>query len=340
MLKQSLLLVTTLLTLSSSVLAADERWFEVEIYLFERQGTPFEEMVKNPANINKRAPIDMITPLFSTDITGASLGLEGCSAQEWIDDANRCDQQLKSNQVSHPSRIPMTVAASTPQYAKVGQSTVLLAQSQAQFGDIIKKLNRESGHRGLLHMTWQQSMLPRHLATPVRLFAGEDFSGRYDPDGMSISQQITPSEIPEFNFELGLNPTTTPAPLWQLDGKINIYLNHYLYVETALTLREEGTKVLPAQTTDGLPAHNAEAKVPYLFKIWMAQNRRVKSDEIHYFDHPNMGIILQIRKMTHPSEISADTLKQMGVTLDTTSPTPATDSLEQAGNTAHQTLSY
>ena len=40
---------------------------------------------------------------------------------------------------------------------------------------------------------------------------------------------------------------------------------------------------------------------PYLMSIPLEQNRRVKSDEIHYLDHPEMGMVIQIRKMAQPN---------------------------------------
>jgi len=39
-----------------------------------------------------------------------------------------------------------------------------------------------------------------------------------------------------------------------------------------------------------------ESQLPWLINHPMVQHRRVKSKEIHYFDHPDMGIIVQIRK--------------------------------------------
>ncbi|MCE9678387.1 peptidoglycan binding protein CsiV [Shewanella sp. AS1] len=317
MLKKTLLLASMLMSITHVALAADEeRWFEVEVYIFERQGQAFEQMDSNPANINQRQSVDMITPLFKTDITGASLGLEGCTEQEWVDDAERCNHQLSSTQISYPSTLPVSIGASDPQYAKEGESTVLLADSQAQFSEMINTLNREPGLKGLLHMTWQQSMQPRNLATPVRLVAGHDFSEQYQQNGYPIDKQAV-SEIPQFSFNLGLGQSTIKKPLWQLDGAINIYLDHYLYVETALTLREEGSKTptrfILARDSD---ANSAPEPIPFLFKVWMAQNKRVISDEIHYLDHPNLGMILQIRKMVQPNEMTPELLAELQISDD------------------------
>ncbi|MCG9722846.1 peptidoglycan binding protein CsiV [Shewanella sp. Isolate7] len=298
MLKKSLLLVTTLASLSGAAWADNERWFEVEVYLFERQGSQLEETLASPGNRHTRQPIDMISPLFATDITGTSLGLEGCNAQQWLETPEECDKQLQQAQVTHPSQIPATIGAPTPQYATLGAGTVLLADSQSQFGAMIDTLKREAGHKSLLHMTWQQSMLPRHQAKPVRLYGGEDYSDRFNEDGYAVNAapQLDNSDIPQFNFDLNFEEKQA-EPIWALDGTLNIYLNHYLYVETALTLHRAGSKTQPQPEDETLVS-----QIPYLHNIYMTQNKRVKSDEIHYFDHPNMGMILQIRKMEQPGE--------------------------------------
>jgi hypothetical protein len=43
--------------------------------------------------------------------------------------------------------------------------------------------------------------------------------------------------------------------------------------------------------------------MPFLQTIPLQQNRRVRSGQIHYFDHPQMGIVMQIRKMAQPTEV-------------------------------------
>ncbi len=282
---KKILLAATLISAVTPALAANERWFEVELYIFERQGNTFEEMVENPANISQRQPVDMILPLYTHVSSTAEQSV--CSEQEVQDNPEACEPQ-EDTSTSYPSQIPSSIGASEPQQAQIGQSTVLLASSQAKLTDMISKLRREAGHKSLLHMTWQQSMKSRRQAIPVRLVAGKDFSKSYSDDGLPIEHNS--------DAQYGLDSYYSQSPLqpiWQLDGAINIYLDHYLYIETALTLREEGRKT---NEIDG-----STSSMPYLFKVWMAQNKRVISNEVHYFDHPNMGMLLQIRKMEQPT---------------------------------------
>ena len=66
-------------------------------------------------------------------------------------------------------------------------------------------------------------------------------------------------------------------------------------------MRKEGTKDLDISQDylNEIIDENSQA-VPFLYAFPLTQNRRVRSDEIHYFDHPKMGMILQIRKMEQP----------------------------------------
>ncbi|WP_299789667.1 peptidoglycan binding protein CsiV [uncultured Shewanella sp.] len=302
MLRQTLLMLLGFISITELAYAQDERWFEVEVYLFERENVTSQEQAPQQVNLPKtNKAVDLISPLFSTNITGASIGLDGCSSHDWATNSDECNQQLKSSQVNHLSQIPSSIYAAEPQYGVPGGPAVLLSSSQSQFQEIIDKLAREPGNRSLLHMTWQQSMQPRHKAKPVRLFSGQDYASRFEANGQAIQSHQVESVIPQFDFFGDTLDSDSHKPVWKLDGTLNIYLNHYLYVETALNLREEGVKTLGImQDNTHLNETLESVTSPFLFAIPLTQNRRVRSDEIHYFDHPNMGMILQIRKMEQP----------------------------------------
>ncbi|MGL5667127.1 MAG: peptidoglycan binding protein CsiV, partial [Shewanella sp.] len=211
----------------------------------------------------------------------------------------------------HPSVIPSEIGSSNQAYASQGSGPVLLASSQGQFASIINSLSRERGNRSLLHMTWQQPMTGKSGSVPIRLFAGKDYSASYHFDGRQIVQQAMASAMQGTNGTTGMMTETSapllPSPVWQLDGTLNIYLSHYLYIETALNLRKEGRKLMPVAADEAsmnatnTAADPAKVMTPYLMSIPLEQNRRVKSDEIHYLDHPEMGMVIQIRKMAQPN---------------------------------------
>lgn len=123
--------------------------------------------------------------------------------------------------------------------------------------------------------------------------------------------------------------------MYELDGFIRVYVQHYLFIETDLVLREPGErKVLqdvsaaPAPLTgqsdtvlqdiaqDGEATNVAAVSTPnddvtfaglqklersyaiekFLQPYAFEQKHRMRSGEIHYLDHPLMGLIIQVTK--------------------------------------------
>ncbi|GIU15331.1 MULTISPECIES: peptidoglycan binding protein CsiV [unclassified Shewanella] len=309
------LAVSLLSSLSAAVSAAEERWFEVEVYLFERDAPSVEQWPAKVAETRTRKTVDFITPMVSTDLTAVSMGLNGCSSSDWATDSVNCNEQLSKANHKALADVPMQIAAPRPAVAHLGDGAVLLAETQSQFKDIIATISREKGTTSLLHMTWQQSMLPRSRAIPVKLYSGHDYSEQYEFNGQPIEVNTSASEFGNFDFMESQFSSDTQEPVWKLDGTINIYLQHYLFIETNFTLREEGYKTITLTQNERLMSPNTEESVadvsaqevtkPYLYAIGMQQNRRVRSDEVHYFDHPKMGMIIQIRKMQQPSAMTS-----------------------------------
>ncbi len=310
MLRQLAVSIATLIALSHSALARAEAWFEVEVYVFERQSQSSEQWPMAPIEGKTNGSVDLITPIFGQAVAsmGSTAGNGSDSAPctlVYDSDANsHCAETSDSANASpfgssstmsyrYPGAIPSEIGSGSKSYAAAGKGPVLLSSSQGQFANIINSLARDRGNHSLLHMTWQQPMSGKSSSVPMHLFAGKDFSKSYHYDGRQISQQTLSD---------GATEPSQDSPVWQLDGTLNIYLNNYLYIETALNLRKEGRKLLPVDNDGTNITTTTPQKVmtPYLMSVPLEQNRRVKSDEIHYLDHPEMGMVIQIRKMAQP----------------------------------------
>ena len=117
--------------------------------------------------------------------------------------------------------------------------------------------------------------------------------------------------------------------VWQLDGNMLIYVERYLHVETDLSLRIPGKEELELgsietslaaekllntlqinetnnnkntgfgwQLSDDFlrdDASQTSIVQDVLNKFIMQQTRRLRSNELHYIDHPLFGLIIQIR---------------------------------------------
>nr|WP_283104677.1 peptidoglycan binding protein CsiV [Shewanella olleyana] len=340
--------IAALTAMTVSINAQAKSWFEVEVFVFERQSNSLEQWQENTALPANRKNIDLITPMISNDITGVALGLTGCTSTDWTSSEVDCQDPLVSaNKTTFPSQVPFSIAAEEPQVAYLEEGPLLLAESQSEFADIISTVRREKDVRSLLHLTWQQDMQSRNRAKPIRIFAGKDFSEQFDYAGHPVSEKVE-DEFSTFDFSSFGSFVDEPQtkPVWELDGNINIYLSHYLFIETKLALRKPIQK--QTNTNDyyqySSDTNNEKVMSPFLQSIPMVQNRRVRSGEIHYFDHPNLGIIMQIRKMeqpttTKPEELAFDSETSIDDSLnglDTHSPNVNASGVMASGEGSNQ----
>lgn len=101
------------------------------------------------------------------------------------------------------------------------------------------------------------------------------------------------------------NKPIQETPVWQLDGLFKIYVEHYLYIESDFTIRKVGPHPSELARQPNLTEHSSIAGLThaktFLYPYQFNQKRRIRSTEIHYFDHPEMGIVLQVRRFTPPS---------------------------------------
>lgn len=287
------------LALSPMVQAAQYPWYEVEIYIFERQTQTDEHWPDSPLELKTTNALDLLTPQVASDITGVSMAMGDCGNSNWntIGTSSGDNSATSPQPPCHglesaktlviPKVMPVNVLPKDEQSANL-QTAILEGADKARFGEMIAKLQRQAGVQPLLHITWRQEMKPRRQAQPLHLFAGQDFATRFQANGLPISEQpLNQSSFDGFN---NLMSPEKSAAVWQFDGLLNIYLSHYLYVETRFNLRQPGRKSI---SIEGQPA----TVMPYLYSLPMEQNRRIRSTEIHYFDHPAMGMILQVRRI-------------------------------------------
>ncbi|MDG3088409.1 peptidoglycan binding protein CsiV [Vibrio hannami] len=269
-------IIALLLSIVSLSVYASEREFDVEVIIFKRS--------VEPESVNESWPDE----LPAIDLSRASVL------------SNAQYRELKGVQL-----LPY-------------EDYQLLKEKEA--------LDKHAGFEVLLHTAWRQGDQPKASAPVFHILAGKDYSDSFNPDGSSKHDDI------KVTIDSVENETTIDNPLYQLDGKFQVYVQHYLFLETELDLKSPWRREVIVQdevsepdasvvldeanaksTTDNaLPAvepvndtvqfGHMEAVEPtirveeFLKNYRMTQKRRMRSGEIHYLDHPLMGIVIQVRR--------------------------------------------
>lgn len=155
--------------------------------------------------------------------------------------------QLEPSQAD--SEIDLSHAGSLSDDAFLAQTgTMRLPRSSFQLNSQEQALRTDSALHVLLHTAWRQEV-QAHTTSPI------------------------------FHIQAGKTYYDQGTPVHQLDGRLQVYNNQYLYAETIFDLTEPNTKATLA------PLRHAR----------LDQKRRMNAQEIHYFDHEHMGMIIQAR---------------------------------------------
>ncbi|WP_258240530.1 peptidoglycan binding protein CsiV [Pseudidiomarina homiensis] len=197
---------------------------------------------------------------------------------------------------------------------------------QFELAEMRQQITRRGVGTPLLHMSWYQPVFGLEDGFKVRLFGGQNYGERFAPSGYLYSNddhELTPNELAQrlelllaqqqdtqlqFSARSEDQPLAPPpflireadAPaVWELDGTLHVYLvGNYLHIASDLELREPHAvnwqpAALAAQAERALqPRSDGE----FLRSFKLEQLRRVISHETHYFDHPKLGIAVQIRR--------------------------------------------
>ncbi|KZN62983.1 CsiV family protein [Pseudoalteromonas luteoviolacea] len=257
------------------------RWFEVELIAFsQKEGAEIrEDFSIETGPIPREKRLDLLTKGFN------NVGHQACLSGDVNYDPRSvtekftrqqsswyCDDNI--NYVERYEKLPVIPVSEPLDHM---QSMYLLAPEQLRFDAIRKKLERQ-GKNPILHTGWRFPDQSKKRAPNVVVYGGMKFeqptSYRYISNGQSDSFISLLSSAPQRAIK------TQGEDLWELDGTVKIHIRHYLYVTSNFDYRyltEEGE----------------------LESARMSQFTRVYSGDIHYLDHPKMGIIFQIRKFKH-----------------------------------------
>lgn len=198
-----------------------------------------------------------------------------------------------------PAQLPLT-----PQGQEQHQPQPYLApESALQLKDLAYQLKQRGHHQLLLHTAWRQPLAGKRAARPYRWFAGSNFGQQFDYYGRTKANAVAPAtdgkgqllqQISALEQALAQNPATplaelqpafnqqSDSPVWQLDGLVKVYSERMLFAETDFNLRRlsaDGSKLSTYHSND---------------------QTRLLIGEVHYLDHPHLGLVLQIRRFAPP----------------------------------------
>lgn len=203
----------------------------------------------------------------------------------------------------------------------VGQEPpfTLLERDQLQLTDSARGIQRDSGLRVLFHQAWRQPMVPFEQAPAVIVSGGEKVDEHHELEGsvtFSVSRYLhmhTNLWLTEFETNYGQAigqwpplPKLPPKPGEVTDSNLSVdlrltnpqpVLNPWNSTETAYNTNGTGYNLGQRSNTFQMNNYGYLSQQPFVTKniVALQQQRRMRSDELHYVDHPRLGILVLIK---------------------------------------------
>ena len=301
-----------------------ERWYEVEIILFEQL---------NPVSTGSELwPLDIEQPDLSNSID-LLRSSEDAQTTDELEEAS-----IENTAVIEPvqpiaAEIP-AVETDQDKDPYLDTPFLILPAEQYQLTDAYQKLVDSENYLPLVHVAWRQIISPREQ--PDRIFIHDKLNQPVEDESLEGVPVIEPEAEfapPGLDFTNGLITETgiiePSTPEHNLSGIISLGLGRYIHVEADLLFYKpqldngvEDELAPPDMTQpepmpfifDGLeiePTAEAEEEpAPELFRI--QGNLRMPSKEVHYLDHPLVGMMI----LFTPYEVPLDELDELDEELD------------------------
>ena len=144
---------------------------------------------------------------------------------------------------------------------------------------VSRALARSGDYRPLLHIAWQQPGLDRRNVRAVRLdntrFATK--TGEQAETGAG-----DPTEIQEY----------TP-PVKVFDGTVRLRKSRFLHIDVDFAYFPDTLE----QPRPDLPEPAGGYRRPPADYVRLTESRRIKPNELNYFDHPLFGLLVEVRRI-------------------------------------------
>jgi len=158
--------------------------------------------------------------------------------------------------------------------------------------DVVKKLNHSRDYKVLKHIAWQQPIADHKNAQLIKIQGGRDLSLDHPERLPAYPQASNPILAIVGNQNIDLSP---PA-LYELEGTVKVVITRYIHVYADLILHLE--RFISHKSHQKATVNND------LIDYKIDLHKKMKSRELHYIDHPLIGIIVEATPIEMPEDES------------------------------------
>ncbi|ARN75574.1 hypothetical protein BST96_16560 [Oceanicoccus sagamiensis] len=332
--------LTTLLMATGTALAQDssqedseQKWYQIEVFIFAYQEAaasntevwPKEMGLKYPQRIvelKQAAQTEVLLNDWSghTDATTEVLPEAESSATN-TSATNTSATQTPATEALAPIAEAAAEQILLPEPIMVTlqeQPFTLLAKDELSFAEIKQKLLRQRDLRQLFHGAWRQPIGKRNDSESLLIRGGDQFDNHFELEG-SISLGL--ERYLHITTDLWLSTFVSNAGRlqnpWPVLPKAPVTSSASSGIaETNDSNQDVFNQSNLAANSGTLFVNNNDMENPFLDlagnqyaveqTATMRQSRRMRSNELHYIDHPLMGLLVRITPYEFPETVETE----------------------------------
>jgi len=271
----------------------DERWFQTEIIVFEIRD-------KNTTDLQEIWPDDPGLPNYENSIE-LNPAIEVAPLASNINQLTQTDAlTAPSDGLSSTLETTAAIDEQTPQELPFQ----LLPDDALTLTALNDILTDSTSYVPILNIAWRQPVAAKEAAQTIYIHSNQgQTASTTTPELMNINSLMAPpalnpdlNEAPEmFVTQNDIEQNLRDEQLNTLEGTIKLHLGRYLHLEADLLYRNQ---VEPLGNNAFFINLDDIEQPQTLFR--MHQTRRMRSGELHYFDHPMFGMLVLITPYERP----------------------------------------
>jgi hypothetical protein len=281
------------------------RWYRIEVIIFERLHTlPYNAEENLLANEPRQLPYELLELIDSTPLPPSE-------DPRWAQQIDHCfgfplfPEQLPPP-LTHLQAIGPSASLMQPDETELEQaldplSIETLGQLPTNAPQLVRVERRSPTDKLLLALAqFERDLVSRSLRS--------DESRALETEVKLLNRRRHLRPLIHTAWTQAVPTRDAPAPIWisygdgheRLNGTVDVTVERYLHFAADLWYSGSALDWQPLPV--GVPA-SSEVNAGEIVSLRLHQSRRMRSRELHYLDHPKLGILVQIDPVTIPAEL-------------------------------------
>ena len=226
------------------------------------------------------------------------------------------ESALPSAEENWPTRIDRSLPASMlslndESNPQIFNAFSAMETSELKFNNYVQRLSKQNNIRVLYHKSWHQPVNDKTIARPLFIQAGNIFDNQYELEG---TLKFSVSRYLHVDSDLVFSTFSENEPLlsgWWLNEAQPEKQNDSPYTLEAQELVKQTAGFTPLPGAEiNLSQQRPFTQFIKIRQVQLKQSRRMRSGELHYLDHPIIGLLVKLEQYELPEDESESPVNQ------------------------------